>query len=124
MRAALTLTTAARSGNKVQITEREAAVIPARQQAALDRVLAFVSKHCDEVRVTWAPIGPYVEARPKAMIDIFGEPMAPPHQAELDAPDMIAQGIARSVEVEPRGLVVETPMGMIVCIRWLHPRGA
>ena len=96
-------------------------VIPARQQAGLDRVLAFLSKHCDEIRVVWTGISPVVGARPKAMLDYFGEPVPPPHAAELDAPDMIVQGIARTVEVKTSGLEIETPGGLVIVVEWLKP---
>lgn len=100
-------------------------VIPAAQQSGLDRVCAFLSRQCDELRVTWGPTGPLVEARPKAMLDAFGDPLPPPHRAELDAPDMMLEGIARSVDVHDHvGVVVETPAGLVVVVKWLHPRNA
>lgn len=99
-------------------------VIPARHQTALDRVTAFLSAQCDEVRVDWSASGPWVRARPKAMLDPFGTPVPPPHRAELDAPDMMIHGIARSVDVRPDGLEIETPIGLVVRVTWLPPRHA
>lgn len=101
-----------------------ATVIPARHQSGLDRILAFLSIQCDELRVTWGAAGPSVQARPKAMLDAFGEPFPPPHRAELDAPDMMIHGIAKSVDVREDGLVVETPGGLVVRVEWLPPRRA
>lgn len=107
----------------MQLTEKPT-VIPARHQSGLDRILAFLSIQCDELRVSWDPTGPKVQARPKAMLDHFGEPLPPPHRAELDAPDMMIHGMARSVDVRPDGLVIETPGGLVVLVSWLPPRRA